>query len=94
MYKRARTQPLMVSISDYEHPAIAALEDKELKYAVFPDSAQRILAFLGGEHRSIQVGYIRDRNDGLIVSYSTSGFETLRMGLGVCDDPPHGFLRP
>jgi len=71
MAKRTRTQPLTVSISDYEHPAIAALEEKEVKYAVFPDSAQRILVFLGGEHGYINVSCIHDQDDGLIIFHST-----------------------
>jgi len=50
MPKRTSSKALTVPITDYQHPAISALEENDLRYALRHDDPQTAILGLGGDH--------------------------------------------
>jgi len=66
MPKRTHSHALTVPISDYQHPAIAALEENDLKYALRHDSPQTAILCIGGDHGNFTLSLIHVQDDDLI----------------------------
>jgi len=71
MPKRTHSQALTVPITDYQHPALAALEENELKYALRHDDPQTAILCLGGEHGNFTLSLVHVQEDDLIFIQST-----------------------